>query len=189
MMHQAPHGFGTNHIPVFAHPVQMIDRDDNKRIISVRYEYPIDSDILFNDVMPLLRKAGVDLIHSGHSHLWFRINIDGITYIETSHVGNSYGCYIDGYKERKNSPDDNRFEARNYPKTGDPHGLSPAMPTVFSPMTDKDGRGLPCVGSNDLTVFTILDTERGALSSYVYDTREPESPPRLFDEVMIGRKQ
>ena len=188
MMHQAPHGFGINHVPVFAHPVQIIDRDDSGRITSIRYEYPVDQDILYNDVMPLLKEAGVDLIHSGHSHLWFRMTIDGITYIETSHVGNSYGCYIDGHKERKNTPDDDRFEARNYPKTGDPHGLSLAMPSVFSPMADKDGNGLPCVDSNDMTIFTILDTQRGALSSYVFDTREPESPPRLFDEVMIGQK-
>ena len=188
MMHQAPHGFGINHIPVFAHPEQIIDRDDNGTITSIRYEYPIDRDILFNDVMPLLKEAGVDVIHSGHSHLWFRIDIDGITYIETSHVGNSYGCYLDGHKERKNRPDDDRFEARNYPKSGDPHGLSPAMPTEFSPLTDKDGNALPCVDSNDLTIFTILDTQKGTLSSYVFDTRQPESPPRLFDEVMIGKK-
>jgi hypothetical protein len=187
MMHQAPHGFGTNHIPVFAHPVQIIDRDDNGRITSVRYEYPLENDILFNDVMPLLKEAGVDLIHSGHSHLWFRINIDGITYVETSNVGNSYGCYMDGYKERQNTPDDSRFDARNYPRTGDPHGLSPAVPTGFSPLSDKDGIPLPCVDSNDLTVFTILDTQKGTLGSYVYDTREPESPPRLFDEVKVGR--
>jgi hypothetical protein len=187
MMHQAPHGFGINHVPVFAHPVQIIDRDDSGRITSVRYEYPIDRDILFNDVLPLLKEAGVDLIHSGHSHLWFRMNIDGITYIETSHVGNSYGCYMDGHKQRSNTPDDHRFEMRNYPKTGDPHGLSPTMPTVFSPLTAKDGSPLPCVDSTDLTVFTIFDTHRGALSSYVYDTREPETPPRLFDEVIVGR--
>ena len=188
MMHQAPHGFGINHIPVFAHPVQIIDRDDSGRVTSIRYEYPIDQDILFNDVMPLLKNAGVDLIHSGHSHLWFRMNIDGITYIETSHVGNSFGCYIEGYKERKNTPGDHRFEARNYPKSGDPHGLSPASPTVFSPAIDKDGNGLPCVGSDDLTIFTIFDTQRGALSSYVYDTSEPESAPRLFDEVIVNQK-
>lgn len=188
MMHQAPHGFGKNHIPVFAHPLQIIDRDDRGRITSVRYEYPIDRDILFNDVMPLLKEAGVDLIHSGHSHLWFRINIDGITYVETSHVGNSYGCYIDGYKERTNTPGDDRFDARNYPKTGDPHGLSPAMPTNFSPLTAKDGTPLPCVDRSDLTIFTILDTQKGTLSSYVYDTRQPDSPPRLFDEVLIGQK-
>ena len=188
MMHQAPHGFGINHIPVFAHPVQIIERDDIGSTTSIRYEYPIDRDILFNDVMPLFKEAGIDLIHSGHSHLWFRINIDGITYIETSHVGNSYGCYIDGHKERGNAPDDDRFDVRNYPRSGDPHGLSPAMPTEFSPLTDNDGVPLPCVDRNDLTIFTILDTGKGALQSYIYDTREPESPPRLFDEVMIGKK-
>lgn len=187
LMHQAPHGIGANHIPVFAHPVQIIDRNDDGGIESIRYEYPINQDILFNDVMPLLKEAGVDIIHSGHSHLWYRMDVGGVAYIETSNVGNSYGCYVDGYKERGNIPDDIRFTARNYPKVGDPHGLSPILPNRYSPMKDENGKDLPCVGSNDLTVFTILDTRHGVLRSYVYDTHHPENAPRLFDELTLAQ--
>lgn len=186
LMHQSPHGVGDNYNPVFAHPVQIIDRDDAGRITDVRYEYPIEEDILINSVQPLLEEAGVDLVHSGHSHLWFRMEKDGVKYIETSNVGNSYGCYLEGFAERGNVPDDERYNADNYARTGDPHGLEPVAPSVFAPMQDEDGTDLPCVTSNELSVFTIFDTATSTLSSYVYDTTDPESEPQLFDEFTVG---
>lgn len=190
IMHQGAHGIGDNSNPVMAHPVQVIDYDDAGRIEAVRYEYPIEEDIVFRDIVPLFNEAGVDLVHTGHSHLWWRMqNEAGVNFMETSNVGNSFGCYIDGYRERANATiprDDGRYNIENYVTAGDPHGLEPIFPTVFSPQQDDEGNDLPCINSNDLTAFTIFSTEDGMIRSYVFDTRDPLSEPELFDEFSIG---
>ncbi len=185
LMHQMPHGVGDNYNPVFTDPVQTIDYDENGRIEAVRYEYPIEDDILIRDIQPLLEEYGVQLVHGGHSHLWFRMFKDGVNYIETSNVGNNYGCYLEGYKSRGNVPNDPRYNADNYVAFGDPHGLDPIFPSIMSPQQDDNGADLPCINSNDLTAFSIFDTATGMISSYVFDTREPESEVMLFDEFSI----
>ena len=111
---------------------------------------------------------------------------NGISFLESSNVGNNYGCYLEGYRERSNAPGDDRYDASNYVTVGDPQGLEPIMPSEFSPMSDDEGNPLPCIASNDLTVFSLFDTEAGTISSYVYDTREPDSEPQLFDVFTIG---
>jgi hypothetical protein len=187
IMHQGPHGLGDNVNPTFAHPQQVIDYDENGRIAAVRYEYPIEDDILFRDIEPLFNEYGVDLVHTGHSHVWWRMeNEAGVDFIESSNVGNNYGCYVPGYRERGNVPRDERYNAENYVATGDPHGLEPIFPTEFSPQQDNDGNDLPCIASNDLTAFTLFDTATGTLSSYVFDTRDPQGEPQLFDQFTIG---
>ena len=181
MMHQGPHGVGDNYNPVFANPEQVLHHDENGRLASVRYEYPIDADILVNDIEPLLRDAGVQLVHSGHSHLWFRMKDDAnIDWLETSNVGNSYGCYLEGYKERSNVPGEG-FDADDYALTGDPHGLEPIMPNIDAFWTDSAGKSLPCVDSNEITTFSILNTASGEVASYYFDTREPDSEVVEFD--------
>ena len=186
MLHQGPHGLGDNYNPVFADPVQVLDYDEAGRLTGVRYEYPLEADVLMRDVEPLLNAAGVDLAFSGHSHLWFRMqNEANVNFLETSNVGNSYGCYVEGYRERGNLPDDPRYTAANYAAAGDPHGLEPVTPTVEAPMTTDEGAPLPCVASNDLTVFSILDTGTGSVKSYIFDTRRPESEVALFDEFSL----
>jgi hypothetical protein len=187
VMHQMPHGVGDNYNPVFAHPVQVLDYDDAGNLVGVRYEYPIDEDILVRDLMPLLDEAGVNLIHGGHSHLWFRMqNEAGVNLIETSNVGNNYGCYLEGYRERGNTPlADDRYNAADYALFGDAHGLEPIQPSIMAPQTYEDGSPLPCVNSNDLTVFSVFDTGTGIVSSYFYDTRRPGSEITLFDEFSI----
>lgn len=188
LMHQGPHGLGDNVNPVFAHPVQEILYDENGRIEFVKYEYPIEDDILYRDIVPLFNDAGVNLVHNGHSHVWWRMqNEAGVNFMETSNVGNNYGCYVEGYRERGNARvgEDPRFNAENYVVTGDPHGLEPIMPSEFAPMQDQDGNDLPCVASNDLTIFSLFTTEDGMIRSYVYDTRDPESEPVLFDEFSV----
>jgi hypothetical protein len=186
LMHQGPHGVGDNYNPVFAHPVQSIEYDDNGRIGWIKYEYPIEDDILIRDIEPLFEEYGVDLVHMGHSHVWFRMEKEGVNYIETSNIGNNYGCYLEGYKTRGNVPNDPRYDADNYAAFGDPHGLEPIMPSEFVPQQDDTGNDLPCINSNDLTAFSILDTETGMVNSYVFDTREPESDVRLFDQFSLG---
>lgn len=186
MLHEGPHGVGDNYNPVKAHPVQIIDRDEGGAISAVRYEYPIQDDILVRDVKPLLQEAGVQLVHQGHSHIWFRIQDEAsIHYLETSNVGNNYGCYLEGYQGRGNLPDDPRYNAANYAAFGDPHGLEPVVPSVTAPMSDEAGNPLPCVASNDITVFSILDTGDGVVRSYYFDTREPDSEVVLFDEFLL----
>ena len=186
MLHQGPHGLGDNYNPVFADPVQVLDYDEAGRLAGVRYEYPLEADVLVRDVEPLLNAAGVDLTFSGHSHLWFRMqNEANVNFLETSNVGNSYGCYLEGYRERGNVPNDPRYTAANYAAVGDPHGLEPIMPTIEAPMTDDEGAPLPCVASNDLTVFSILDTGTGSVKSYTFDTRRPEFEVVLFDEFSL----
>lgn len=187
LMHQGPHGLGDNVNPVFAHPQQIIDYDDEGRITAVRYEYPIEEDILFRDLVPLFNEHGVDLVLNGHSHVWWRMeNEAGVDFMETSNVGNNYGCYVEGYRERGNVPNDPRYNAANYVASGDPHGLQPIFPTVFSPMQNDDGTDMPCIASNELTAFTLFNTETGTIDSYVFDTRDPESEPMLFDSFTIG---
>ena len=56
---------------------------------------------------------------------------------------------------------------------GDPHGYEPAIPRQFSPLMGPDGAPLPCAASNDLTVFAILDTGDGSVTSDVFDTADP----------------
>jgi hypothetical protein len=186
VMHQGPHGIGDNYNPVFAHPEQIIDYDDEGRIVGVRYEYPIEADILISDIEPLLNQADVQLVHQGHSHLWFHLqNTAGVHYLETSNVGNSFGCYLEGYKERENVPDDPRYDSANYVSTGDPHGLSPIPPSILAPQQDDMGNELPCIDSNELTAFSILDTQTGTVKSYVFDTRNPESAVVKFDEFPL----
>jgi len=185
LMHQGSHGVGDNYNPVLAHPVQEIDYDEDGRIEAVRYEYPIEDDVVVRDIEPLFESNGVNLVHSGHSHVWFRMEKDGVNYLETSNVGNNYGCYIEGYRDRSNVPTDERYDAENYVAAGDPHGLEPIFPSVFAPFQDNEGNDLPCIASNDLTAFSIFTTADGMVRSYVFDTRDPQGEVRLFDEFNI----
>lgn len=84
-----------------------------------------------------------------------------------------------------------RWNPINYPRTGDGHGRAPIFPTEFNPMAEleplaENNRPLPYVSSNNLTAFSILDTGTGIVSSYVFDTRNPTSEVRLFDQFMLG---
>jgi hypothetical protein len=71
-----------------------------------------------------------------------------------------------------------------YAATGDPNGLEPVMPTL-APLLGEDNQPLPYVASNDITVFSILDTATGKVSSYRFDTRSPESNVVKFDEFKL----
>ncbi len=180
MFHHPAHSLGENIVPAYTDPVQQIERDGNGEIKAVRYEYPQDRDYIIRDVIPLLETAGVQLVLYGHSHLWNRfISPSGINFLETSNVGNSYGAYI-GNKQRPVP----KGKYQNYAPTGDPNGLEPIVPTI-APLLGENDRPLPYIASNDITVFSILDTEKGTVSSYYFDTRQPESSVVKFDEFPI----
>lgn len=180
MFHHPPHSLGENVVPAYTDPVQEIERDAVGNIKGIRYEYPQDKDYIIRDVVPLLEKANVQLVFFGHSHLWNRfISPSRIHFLETSNVGNSYGANL-GDRQRA-IPLGYR---QNYAATGDPNGLEPAVPTL-APLIGEDGNPLPYIASNNLTVFSILDTNTGRVSSYYFDTRKPTSEVVKFDEFSL----
>lgn len=180
MFHHPPHTLGGNIVPAYTNPVQIIERNDIGNIKAIRYEYPKNADYLIRDVMPLLEAADVQLVFYGHSHLWNRfVSPNKMHFLETSNVGNSYGAAWGnekrevpiGYKE-------------DYAALGNPNGLKPVLPTI-APLLGEDGKPLPYIASNDITVFSIFDTGTGTISSYRFDTRKPDADVVKFDEFQL----
>lgn len=180
MLHHPPHSLGDNIVPAYTEPVQIVDRNNDRSIKAVRYEYPKNGDYIIRDVLPLLEAAKVQLVFYGHSHLWNRfISPSGMHFLETSNVGNSYGAAISGNKQRE-VPAGND----NYVAVGDPYGLTAIVPSII-PLQGEDGKPQPYIASNDITVFSIFDTSTGTISSYRFDTREPGSKAVKFDEFKL----
>ena len=180
MLHHPPHSLGENAIPAYTDPVQIVEKNQENQVTGVRYEYPQAQDYLIQDVVPLLEKAGVNLVLYGHSHLWNRfISPQGINFLETSNVGNSYGAYL-GKKKRKTP----QGYQEHYAATGNPNGLEPIVPSI-APLKDENGQALPYIASNEITVFSILDTGEGTVTSYYFDTRKPESEVVKFDQFSL----
>lgn len=180
MLHHPPHSLGENIVPAYTDPVQVIDRDGDGSIKAVRYEYPQEADYIIRDVVPLLEAADVQLVFYGHSHLWNRfVSPSGMHFLETSNVGNSYGAHM---REKKRRVPVGYKE--DYAETGNPNGLEPVMPSI-APLMGEDGKPMPYIASNDITVFSIFDTATGTVSSYRFDTREPGSKVVKFDEFKL----
>ena len=179
MFHHPPHTLGDNIVPPYTDPQVMIERNSEGGIQAAKYEYPIEQDYIIRDLIPLLETAGVQLVYYGHSHLWNRFKSpSGMQFLESSNVGNTYGAYLGDNKRPL------PFDNPNYIDAGDPNGLSPIMPTI-APIQDAMGNNLPYIASNDLTVFSIFDTETGIVSSYRFDTRQPNSEVIKFDEFKL----
>jgi hypothetical protein len=184
MFHHPPHTLGDNIVPPFTDPVPKIQTKPDGKIESVFYEYPIGEDYIIRDLIPLLESAGVNLVFYGHSHLWNRfVSPGGMNFLETSNVGNSYGAYL-GEKKRPVPTGNLNLNPLNYKEVGDPNGLEPIVPTI-APLLDEKGQPLAYISSNDITVFSILDTGEGTISSYRFDTRKPDSEVVKFDEFAI----
>ncbi|MBF2003095.1 MAG: metallophosphoesterase family protein [Synechococcales cyanobacterium M58_A2018_015] len=182
MFHHPPHCLGDNVVPAYTDPVQIIDRTPEGQITAVRYEYPLESDHLIRDLMPLLDAAGVQLVFYGHSHIWNRfVSPSGMHFLESSNVGNTYGAFV-GDKQRTIPVG----YAERYVATGNPNGLEPVMPTL-QPLLNDAQQPQPYIASNDITAFSILDTGTGTVSSYRFDTRQPDSAVIKFDEFVLGR--
>ncbi|WP_041555469.1 purple acid phosphatase family protein [Nostoc sp. PCC 7524] len=181
MFHHPPHTLGDNIVPAYTEPVQIIESDAEGKIKAVRYEYPKHSDYIIRDVMPLLEAAKVQLVFFGHSHLWNHfISDSGMHFLETSNVGNSYGAAWNGKKREVPVG-----YHEDYTAVGDPNGLEPVLPTI-NPLVGEDGKPMPYIASNDITVFSIFDTGTGTVSSYRFDTRKPDSEVIKFDEFTLG---
>lgn len=180
MLHHPPHTLGDNIVPAFTDPVEVRETNYKGEVTAIRYEYPKEKDYIIRDLVPLLEKAGVNLVYFGHSHLWNRFTSpQGVHYLESSNVGNSYcAAWEDnprhvpaGYQEE-------------YIAIGDPNGLEPIVPNI-APLLDIEGNPLPYIASNDMTVFSIFNTETGSVSSYRFDTRTPDAPAVKFDEFKL----
>ena len=180
MLHHPPHSLGDNIVPPYTDPVQIIDRDADGKIKSVRYKYPKEADYIIRDVEPLLEAANVQLVFYGHSHLWNRfVSSSGMHFLETSNVGNSYGAAL-GEKKR---PVPEEYQ-ENDVVTGDPNGLEAVVPTI-APLMGEDGKPLSYLASNEMTVFSIFNTGTGTVSSYRFDTQKPDSEVVKFDEFKL----
>ena len=184
MFHHPPHSLGGNIVPPYTDPVQVIDRNDQGGITAIRYEYPQGRDYIIQALLPLLEKAGVHLVFYGHTHIWNRfISKTGMNFLESSNVGNTYGAYTG---DRKRPVPEKSQE--KYVVTGNPNGLTPITPTL-SPVLGEDDKPLAYLSSNDITAFSIWDTATGLVTSYRFDTREPNSAVIKFDEFKLdGRK-
>ena len=179
MLHNPIHTLGENQTPPFAPPIQHIERDPTGAIRAVSYEYPKQQDLLIRDVDPLFATYGVQLVICAHSHIWNRFTSHaGVHYLESSNVGNSYGAIHQGAQVF--SP---QCEAKGVPFQ-EPNGLSPVVPTI-SPLKSSDGESLPFIASNEITVFSVLDTKNGCINSYYFDTRKNDAVV-LFDSFSLN---
>lgn len=235
--HQTMAGLGDNAVPVLAEQRVTVELTDGRligpfpasqwpqrladvetaraagQIRYIRYEYPLADDIWRNHIEPLLISSGVHLVHTGHSHLWNRCSVGGLTYLETANVGNSFGAMFFPTAQPGVSPSQGprgvqpgnaawrnatvasspqrtalTWNPADYSGNGEPQGRAMAMPSLFNPMREMAGAptDLPFVASNVLTAFSVLDSQTGLVSSWVYDTRNPAGPTRKFDEFRIG---
>lgn len=183
MMHHSMHSLGGNIVPPFTDPVEVATTDDQGKITSIRYEYPIEDDYLIRDLEPLLQDAGVDLVYNGHNHVWNRfIGDTGINYLETSNVGNTYKSFVEGRNARTGIPG-TPWNQDNYTTYGDPNGLEPITPNV-QPIEDENGV-MPYLSDNAITEFTILNTEDGTVTTYAFNTDDPDSDVFMLDQFQL----
>lgn len=183
MLHNPLHTLGENAIPPFSNPIQSIEKDSSGKITAIHYVYPKKDDILIRDIEPLLEKAEVDLVFYGHSHLWNRFRSpSGMDYLETSNVGNSYGAYTNPVGVHRGLCGNEPLSACS--EVGDPNGLEPIVPSLL-PLKDEKGNTLPYIASNDLTVFSVLNTSTRTIDSYYFDTRYPERRVVKFDSFKL----
>lgn len=184
MLHNPLHSLGENGIPPFTDPIQKIEKNSKGEITEIRYEYLKSKDYLIRDIEPLLTKYGVDLVLCGHTHIWNRFQSPaGVNYIETSNVGNSYGGYLTTPRLLVPGKGD-----ENYVACGDPNGLEPILPTI-APLVDSEGKPVPYIASNSLTVFSIFSTDTGFVDSYYFDTTQPNSSVIHFDRFHLKRNE
>lgn len=192
MSHETGRGAGLHVMPPLANPEQFINRNEHGQITFIGYDYPREADVFRRDLHPLIEAAGVDLYYYGHSHLWGRfISEDGVNYLESSFVGNTFGSFLEGYRERNSIPTDFDlgFDPNNFRTVGDPYGAEMIFPSIEIVQTNpNDGSPIPTVDRNGLTVFSILDTGTMTVSSYYYDMFRPGSDVVKFDEFPVSNQ-
>lgn len=184
MLHEGPQGLGDNLGPVLTDPVRIEERVDGA-VVGVRYEYPVEDNVLLTDLQPLLEQAGVDLVYNGHSHLWNRFRApSGTNFLESSNTGNSYGAYHELSGRSRHVPGA-PWNADNYLAQGSPGGLEPLVPTV-NPLRNAEGTPLPFLAGNQYAAFTLLDSEAGEVTTWVYDLTAPQNGAYVLDRFSLG---
>lgn len=223
LAHQTMAGHGDNAVPVMAEPIATISfLDEREPIVTtfptddatwnaivqaasvgmidkVRYQYPRSEDLWLGVEQELL-DAGVELVHTGHSHVWSRTfaeREDGthrLNYLETSNVGNTFGPTVDFIPrvpwatqfypapELSDTRDNDFWPPEDYLRIGDPHERPDVQPSRIAQGIDvmrdieSGAEGLPFISSNRVTVFSILDSGEGTVRSYAHDTASPQLP-------------
>ena len=66
-----------------------------------------------------------------------------------------------------------------------PGQARPVVPTV-NPFLAADGTPEAHVASNEVTVFSILDTGDGMVTSYAFDTTDPDAEVVVLDRFPLG---
>lgn len=194
MFHFQYHSLGRNQIPPFTDPVPGMVKDPVTGLDMVTYDYPIDNDYIDSYVAPLLEDSGVNLVYTAHSHIWNRFMTGtGMNVLESSNIGNTYDCFYkdavrSDYPSALNADDPRhsiaeQWDEDNYALSNDPYGLEPVYPNKAK-LTD----GMPYLASNSITAFSILDTGKGTVDSYYYDTSDPDSEIVLFDSFNIDQR-
>lgn len=191
MFHAEAHSLGNNQIPAFTDPVPNLVTDPFTGLSMMTYDYPIADDYINKYLEPVIEKAGTNLLFNAHSHLWNRFKTaGGMNVLQTSNIGNTYGAFLEGgkrgdYPEAFNAGNNysnirSNWNENNYILSGDPYGLEPVYPNISS-LPD----GKPYLSSNEITAFSILDTGKGTVDSYYFDTTNPDSDVILFDSFEI----
>ncbi|WP_197373849.1 metallophosphoesterase family protein [Mycolicibacterium baixiangningiae] len=184
MLHEGPHTVGENVVPAFTPPHRVEERDERGELIGVRYDYPAAGNILLRDVVPLLERAGVDLVYSGHNHLWNRfVSPAGVHYLEASNTGNSFGAFLDISGRSRPAPPA-PWNGEDTAAQGDPGGLHPVVPTI-EPLRDDAGRPLPYIADDNIVVFQALHTGTGCVTSWYVDLTATSPEPVTFDEFHL----
>ncbi|MEB3227050.1 MAG: metallophosphoesterase [Synechocystis sp.] len=181
MFHHPPHSLGGNVTPPYTDPQAYEEYAPDGTMRHRRYHYPKNDDYIIRHLVPLLENAGVQLVLYGHSHLWNRFQSPGgMHFLETSNVGNSYGAHV-GDNPRKLPA---FVDVENDHPLGNPNGLAPITPTI-APLLAQDGQPLPYLASNEITVFSVLETGTGTVKSYYFNTRQADAPVILFDQFRL----
>lgn len=191
MYHFDNHSLGANTIPPYTDPVAMRVLDQPTGIELIFYDYPIEEDYIKKYVDPLLEEYQVNLVFTAHSHIWNRFRLGNVNILQSSNVGNSYGGYDETTGGREfvpsaflNSdpfhPYAGCWNKKNYVLKGDPGGLTAIKPAI-APLPDDHA----FLASNSVTAFSILDTGKGVVESYYFDTEKPDSEVVLFDSFSI----
>lgn len=194
MFHSEAHSLGNNQVPAFCDPISQSLTSPVTGQDMVIYNYPIENDYIINVIEPLLEAANTDLLFEAHSHIWNRfVTGSGMNVLETSNVGNTYGAYTAKnelvrsdcipFAYRDSDPYHGVVDLWNrdyYLRGGDPNGLAPVVSDTNS-TPDKE----PYISSNTITVFSILDTKKGTVDSYYFDTDNPDSEVVMFDSFPL----
>lgn len=114
--------------PPFCDPEAVHERDEDGRVVGIRYEYEQSRNPLAHHVAPLLERARVQLVVNGHSHLWNRFTAaNQVThYLEASMTGRTHGAHTRANGVPRHVPPP-PWRQENYPPFDDPAGLEPII--------------------------------------------------------------